>query len=160
MLWDKGLPRTDGIEEVFCPVFCNRVDVFRPDWLIAELGSMIFEGDGWGATGAADDGTKEAELLDGKNPSEEDPYFACYGSRKVSRNWIVLRSPFRLNSFWHPSGCHFAVESFRQHADKTPCCDGPLNKLRETWAVTGCCCSLDSTSFVFMCQPSLFHCCR
>ena len=52
---------------------------------------------------------------------------AFYGMQKVSRNWIALRSRSRLNSFWHPSGCHFAVESFRQHADD----DGPVNKQRD-----------------------------
>ena len=52
---------------------------------------------------------------------------ASYGMRKVSRNWIALHSRSRLNSFWHPSGCHFAVESFRQHADD----DGPVNKQRD-----------------------------
>ena len=50
-------------------------------------------------------GAEEAELLDGKNPAEVDPYFGMLqkakGRSDLDRS---LFSIFGLDFFWHPSG--------------------------------------------------------
>ena len=56
---------------------------------------------GWGG---ADDGTKEAELLDGKNPAEADPYFGMLrkakGESELDRSPLSISFGFLLSSEW------------------------------------------------------------
>ena len=60
-------------------------------------------------TGAADDGTKEAELLDGKNPAEADPYFGILrnakGESELDRSSLSISFEFLLASEWMPLCC-------------------------------------------------------